>query len=89
MKRDENKLNNHVNNLEWSTAKENCNHGTRNKRMGINKGKPVTNGIDIYCSAMEAQRQLGIFATSISKCCLGKAKTTGGFTWSFIEGEEE
>ena len=30
---DENKANNHANNLEWATAKENANHGTRPDRL--------------------------------------------------------
>lgn len=30
---DENKLNNNVDNLEWCTAKYNCNYGTRNSRI--------------------------------------------------------
>ena len=30
---DENKTNNNVNNLEWATAKENSNYGTRTQRM--------------------------------------------------------
>ena len=31
--KDENKLNNRVDNLEWCTNKYNCNYGTRNKRI--------------------------------------------------------
>lgn len=38
---DENKLNNQLSNLEYVTRLENCNHGTRNKRISTsNKGKP-------------------------------------------------
>lgn len=38
--KDQNKLNNHVNNLEWITEKENANYGTRNERISkINKEK--------------------------------------------------
>ena len=37
---DENKLNNHVSNLEWCTAFYNCNYGNRNKYISeSNKGK--------------------------------------------------
>lgn len=31
--KDENKLNNNVNNLEWCTAKYNCNYGNRNSKI--------------------------------------------------------
>lgn len=37
--KDENKLNNNVNNLEWCNAKYNCNYGTR-----INRIKEIKNG---------------------------------------------
>ena len=41
--KDENGLNNNVENLEWVTAKENCNYGTRNERMGNKlKGRTYT-----------------------------------------------
>lgn len=35
--KDENKQNNRLSNLEWVTSKENCNYGTRNKRLSISK----------------------------------------------------
>lgn len=38
--KDENKLNNNVNNLEWCTIKYNCNYGNRNFKISLaNKGK--------------------------------------------------
>ena len=38
--KDENKLNNHVSNLEWCTTFYNCNYGNRNKHISeSNKGK--------------------------------------------------
>ena len=39
----ENKADNHINNLEWCTYKENNNHGTRNTRIG--NSLKVTNQI--------------------------------------------
>lgn len=39
--KDEDKNNNNVANLEWVTAKQNCNYGTRNIRLSQNKkGRP-------------------------------------------------
>jgi hypothetical protein len=31
-----------------------------------------------------AAKELGIKAAGISKCCNGKAKTTGGYHWRFV-----
>ena len=45
--KDENKLNNSVNNLEWMTAEENANYGTRSERIGNKLGKPV------YCVELD------------------------------------
>ena len=41
---DENKSNNHISNLEWMTAIENTNHGTRNERAGKTISKVTSDG---------------------------------------------
>lgn len=38
---DEDKSNNCVSNLEWITPKDNCNYGTRNRKVALSKNKPV------------------------------------------------
>ena len=111
--KDENKGNNHADNLEWCTAKENMNHGTamarriksaewfyrseRMKELARVNGKAVSRRVmqftkdnklvACYESIKEASVKLGINASHIGECCMGKRyKTVGGFVWRY-EGE--
>jgi len=43
------------------------------------------NLIQEFESAREASRQLNIDCGSISKCCLGKNKSAGGYIWKYKE----
>lgn len=87
---DEVKMNNDISNLEWATAAENLNHGTRNERSAQTLSKPiigtcVKTGQQIeFPSAKEAGRQ-GFNQGAVSSCCNGKRKTHKGFTWQFKE----
>ena len=42
---------------------------------------------EIYSSAYEANRQLGIRKASIIHCCHGKQQTAGGYHWEYINKE--
>lgn len=84
---DENKLNNDLSNLEWCTARENLVHGTRMKRIAEKLSQKVIqldlngNVLNIFKSMRQAERETGVFASNISSCCNGKAKSAGGFKW--------
>lgn len=88
--KDENKINNHVSNLEWVTAKENVNYGTHNERMAKTRSKAV------YCveldrvfeSQKEAAAELGLYSGNISSCCNGRTKTCGGLHWRFATQDD-
>ena len=89
--KDENKKNNCVENLEWATAKENSNHGTRNERVGDSRSKPILQYsksgefIREWKSAAEVERVLRINNSDIIACCRGKRKSAGGFVWKYKE----
>ena len=89
--KDENKFNNSVNNLEWSTAKENNNFGTRNERAGNSLSIPILqysksgDFIREWLGAREVERVLGINNSNITKCCKGKRKYAGSFIWRYKE----
>ena len=80
-------------NLEWSTPKENSNHGTRNERIS----KAMTNGktskkvlqlslsgefIREWESTQECGRN-GFKQGNIVCCCQGKRKSHKGFLWRY------
>ena len=86
-------VNNEKSTIEWVTAKENNNYGTRNQRIF----EKTTNGklskpvlqlsltgelIREYPSIKEAERN-GFNHCNICQCCNGKQKTHKGFRWEY------
>lgn len=90
---DENKENNSIENLEWCDRKYNVNHGTHTERMIKSKTnhpkiskrvRCIETGI-IYESMAQAERETGLSHGNIAKCCKGKLKTCGGYTWEYVD----
>lgn len=86
--KDENKLNNCVNNLEWCSHRYNCNYGTKTERQKTKKSKKIIQYninkeyIKTYNSIKEAQELCKCH--NISLCCRGKRRTSGGYIWEFL-----
>lgn len=85
--KDENKENNCTNNLEWCTAKYNCNYGTRNSRISSSVICIELN--KIYNSIKEASEDLSIQQAHISGCCAKRKHyiTAGGYRWQYVKEE--
>lgn len=81
--KDENKLNNNVNNLEWCSHKYNMNYGTSRDKL---KRKIIcieTN--EIFNSFAEIKKQKNYNITHICQCCKGKRKSSQGLHWKYFE----
>ena len=81
--RDENKVNNYANNLEWCTREYNVNHGTLIERSAQAQSKKVravnvkTGEVLTFNSTREAGRK-GYHQSSVVKACKGVYKTVTG-----------
>lgn len=86
--KDENKQNNSQDNLEWISAKDNCNYGTRNRKIALSKNKPILQlslgkFIREWESAAEVARVLGYAQGNICSCCNGNRNTAHKFKWMY------
>lgn len=87
--KDENKLNNCIDNLEMCTRIYNKNYGTGNIRSARHRSKPVQQlnkeGIIIreWNSINEACRQTGVSVKDIWRCCNNEKATAKGYKWRY------
>lgn len=81
--KDENKLNNHIDNLEWMSRENNVKYSQNNAIQMLDKETGEV--IQSFVSMSEAERQTGIYHGNISKVCQGKRRTAGGYLWKKCE----
>jgi len=88
---DEDRKNNHCDNLEWVTQKENVEHSCAIK---VNQIDPDTKQIiNTFRSIADARRYLGLSKIKvtgrISTVCLGKQSMFYGFIWEYANENQE
>ena len=59
------------------------------KRTGTSKPVRCIETGEVFASGAEAARQMNLDASHLSKVCRGKLKSTKGYHFEFVEGDEE
>ena len=81
-------------NLEWSTHKENSNHGTRTERSAKARSKRVLQFtldgefVREFESTHECGRN-GFYQSAVVACCRGERKTHKGYKWIYYNDYRE
>lgn len=89
--KDENKLNNRVDNLEWCTAQYNINYGTcvqrtaEKNRIKVNQYTKNMEFIREWHSITDAAHSFNAKCGNISKCCKHRLPQAYGYIWRYID----
>lgn len=90
--KDENPLNNNVENLEWCTHLYNMAYGTcqeRSRRTHLERTPSILmydkKGVlkATFKSVVEAEKETKIPHSNIIACCKSRLKTAGGYVWKY------
>lgn len=86
--KDEKRDNNNVDNLEWVTAKENINYGSRTTRTSKSKSKRIKviyqdDTYEFWDSATEFEKSFGIGRGCINNVLGGRAKSSYGMRFEY------
>ena len=87
--KDEDKTNNHVDNLEWCSHRYNSMYNNLHNRSKANMRKQVIQltldgkMMAEFESEMEASRQTGFAVSHISAVCRGQKRVAYGYIWKF------
>lgn len=84
--KDYNKINNHVDNLEWVSISENNKHAHQNTNRKITKTAIIRRNLDgsnpvTYEAVNYARKEFGPHVTT---CLSGKAKQAYGYLWEYV-----
>ena len=82
--KDENKINNNAEILEWCSPKYNSNYGTRNEKVSKKVYQYTLDGefVREWKSIKECGRN-GFVSGNIYKCCNGKRNKHKGYKWEY------
>ena len=84
--KNENKQDNRLSNLEWTTHLENVRYGTGIERKTMaQKQKILCIELNkVFDSVKDASEQMHVNYGNLTSCCNGKLKTVGGYHWEYV-----
>lgn len=89
--KNEDKLDNSVDNLEWCSAKYNLEYSNNTRKAANSNKKPIlqysldSQLIKEWSSMKEIEIHLGFLHGNIGKCCRGESKQSYGYIWRYKE----